>query len=208
MKTDEFLKQAEENENESSISSAEKNFADERQAAQVFSSLKTKLLNIEEWNARALISSYEVFSESGEHSKTGKIAAGVLIRLLLKGSGKYDWIRVIDISETEDEFIITVKPTFDPTAETSAEKTTSHFFTGESANNFCLCRKGLTVALRVIGLSEKQNTSETGGVLETIRNVAVNLGTYMGIQKSEWEKFCRHFLEDAAEEIAAVSNPK
>jgi hypothetical protein len=37
--------------------------------------------------------------------------------------------------------------------------------------------------------------------LETIRNVAVNIATYLGMQKSEWEKFCHHFLEDAAQEF-------
>jgi hypothetical protein len=110
---------------------------------------------------------------------------------------KYDWVRVIDIYEEADEFIISVKPTYDPTAETIDKNVISHFFTDESTNNFCLLRKSDTIWFYVIGLGEKQNTSETKNALETVRNVAVNLGSYLGIQKSEWEKFCRHFLEDA-----------
>jgi hypothetical protein len=57
------------------------------------------------------------------------------------------------------------------------------------------------VAFYVIGLNEKANSTETDGALETVRNIAVNLATYLGMQKSEWEKFCHHFLKDAAEEI-------
>ena len=198
MKTDDLLKLAEENPNESSISSAEKSFDDERKAAQVFAALKAMLLEIGEWNDHSLISTYVLFEENGQESVSQNLSVGKLIRLALKASGKYDWIRIIDIFESENEFIITVKPTFDPTAEKVDESVISHFFTDESTNNFCLCRRRETVTFYVIGLNEKQNTSETGGALETVRNVAVNIGTYLGIQKSEWEKFCHHFLEDAA----------
>lgn len=198
MKTDDLLKQAQENPNESSISLSEKSFDDDRKAAPVFATLKAMLLEIGEWNEHSLISTYALFEENGKESSSENLSVGKLIRIALKASGKYDWIRVIDIFESEDEFIITVKPTFDPTAEKVDESVTSHFFTDESTNNFCLCRRSEKVTLYVIGLNEKQNTGETGGALETIRNVAVNIGTYLGIQKSEWEKFCQHFLEDAA----------
>lgn len=198
MKTDELLKQAEENRNENSISSADKEFETERDAQKVFDWLKTKILTIDEWNAHALMSSYELFDESGKPAGD-KIEFEKFIRIKIAASGKPDWVRVIDILENENEFIITVKPTFDPTAETSGRKTISHFFTDESSNNFCIFRKDKTVAFCVIGLNEKANTSETSGALETIRNIAVNAGTYLGTQKSEWEKFCHHFLTDAAE---------
>ncbi len=122
------------------------------------------------------------------------------MRISLKGSGKYDWIRVIDIYEAADKFVVTVKPTYDPTQEKSDKTVISHFFTDDSTNNFCVLRKEKTIAFYVIGLGEKQNTNETKNTLETIRNVAVNLGSYLGIQKVEWEKFCHHFLEDIAEE--------
>ena len=200
MKTAELLSQAKQTESESSISSAEKSFADQAKTAQVFSALKTKLLSIDEWNEHSLMSSYEIFDKNGEVISSGRLSVGGFIRISLKASGKFDWIRVIDILESENEFIITVKPTFDPTAENVDKSVISHFFTDESTNNFCLLKKGETVAFHVVGLKEKQNTSETENALETIRNVAVNVATYLGIQKAEWEKFCHHFLEDAAEQ--------
>jgi hypothetical protein len=199
MKTENLIKQANENKSESSISSADKVFENEAEAARCFSELKIKLLNINEWNDHALMSTYALFDENGR--EINQINVGGFIRISLKGSGKYDWIRVIDIADAPDEFVVTVKPTFDPTAENVDRNVISHFFTDEATNNFCLFRKGEKVAFYVIGLNEKANTSETGGTLETIRNAAVNAATYLGMQKSEWEKFCHHFLEDTAEEI-------
>ena len=199
MKIDKLLKQAEENRNENSISSADEEFETERDAQKVFDWLKTKILIIDEWNLHALMSSYELFDESGK-TAGDKIEIGKFIRIKIAASGKPDWVRVVDILENENEFIITVKPTFDPTGDTNDKKTISHFFTDESTNNFCIYKKDKTVAFYVIGLNEKANTSETGGALETIRNIAVNAGTYLGTQKSEWEIFCHHFLEDAAKE--------
>jgi hypothetical protein len=198
MKTDELLNQTKQNESESSISSADKDFESEAKAREVFSALKTKLLNINEWNKHALMSTYALFDENGR--EINEINVGDFIRISLKASGKYDWIRVIEVYDQPDEFVITVKPTYDPTDGENDKTTVSHFFTDEATNNFCLSRKAGTVAFYVIGLDEKSNTDETSGALETIRNVAVNAATYLGMQKSEWEKFCHHFLEDAAEE--------
>ena len=65
MKTDELLNQTKQNKSESSISSADKDFETEETAQRVFSALKTKLLNINEWNDHALMSSYELFDENG-----------------------------------------------------------------------------------------------------------------------------------------------
>ena len=145
-----------------------------------------------------MLSTYALFDENGR--EINEINVGTFIRISLKASGKYDWIRVIDIYDAPDEFIITVKPTFDPTTENRETSAISHFFTDEATNNFCLFKKAETVAFYVIGLNEKTNTNETGGAIETIRNVAVNLATYLGMQKGEWEKFCHHFLEDAADQ--------
>lgn len=114
-------------------------------------------------------------------------------------------MKVIDIFEKADEFVITVKPTFDPTDEKEDKHLTSHFFTEAATNNFCLSREFKTVKLYIIGLNEKQNTQETENTLETVRNLAVNLSTYLGIQNGEWEKFAHHFLEAAAEKEREIT---
>ena len=96
------------------------------------------------------------------------------------------------VFDTPQEIVITVRPTYDPTAEDPGPKTTSHFFTAESTNNFSANIKGKTVNAYVIGLNEKQNTAETDSMLEAARNVAAaNIGSYLGIQKGEWTTFCK-----------------
>lgn len=202
-KTDKLLNQANLDENHSSFSSAEKTFPDESQAAQIFSILKAKLLNINEWNAHSLLSTFKLFDENGQPLRTEKLFVGAFMQIALKGTVKYDWVRIIDIYEAADEFIITVKPTFDPTADEIDKSVVSHFFTDESTNNFCLLRRVDTVALSVIGLNEKMNTRETKNMLEAARNAAVNAGSYLGVQTGEWEKFCHHLLEDAVKAGAA-----
>lgn len=197
-KTDDLLERARQDEDHSSLSSAEKTFADEAEAARVFGVLKAKLSDIDEWNAHSMLSSFEIFDERGQRLETKKPAVGEFLRISLKGTMKYDWVRVEDIHETAEEFIVTVRPTFDPTGESADKSATSHFFSDESTNNFCLLRKAKKVGLYVIGLNEKMNTRETEGTLETVRNAAVNLGSYLGLQRGEWEKFCHHLMEDAA----------
>jgi hypothetical protein len=201
-KTDELLERARLDERHSSLSSAEKTFADEAAAARVFASLKTRLSDIDEWNAHAMLSSFRLFDENGRPLESKRPALGIFLRISLTGTLKYDWVRVVDIFEGPDEFIVTVRPTFDPSGENPDQTVISHFFTDESINNFCLVRRAHQVALYVIGLNEKFNAGETGGALETARNAAVNLGSYLGVQRGEWEKFCHHFLEDQADERA------
>ncbi|MGI8495851.1 MAG: hypothetical protein ACR2L1_11155, partial [Pyrinomonadaceae bacterium] len=95
-KTEDLLNQAKQNENESSISSADKILASEAETARVFSTLKTKILDINEWNSHSLLSSYALFDENGREINESEFYIGAFIRILLKASGKYDWIRIIN----------------------------------------------------------------------------------------------------------------
>lgn len=200
-KIKDLLNQAETNPNNSSVSSAEKNFSGAAEAEKAYSIVKKKIQNINEWNDHGMLSSYKLFDENGREQKPEILSENSFIRISLKGSGKYDWVRVINIDESENEFIIRVKPAFDPTEENPDGSVISHFFTDAATNNFCLSRNGENVSFYVIGLNEIQNTSETDGALETARNLAVNLASYLGIQTSEWKKFCEGFLQCAAEEV-------
>jgi hypothetical protein len=189
-----LLKTAEKDEN-SSISSAQKFFKNSEESYNFFARLKREILNIDNWNKNGNLTSFTLFNQNGDLLPDTKISEEIFIRISLKGSGKYDWVRVIKVTENDVEMIITVQPTFDPTDKESDKSTTSHFFTSEATNNFCLLNHGNSVTFYVIGLNEKQNTQDTGGIIETIRNVAAaNLGSYLGIQKAEWTTFCENFL--------------
>jgi hypothetical protein len=195
-----LLQQASKEPNTSSVSFAKRNFTDEKQAAAFFPEVKVKLLNLENWNKNAGLSSFELFDENGTVKADKTIHKGDFNRISLKGSGKYDWVKIIDIYQGENEFVITVKPTYDPTGDNPDKTKVSHFFTREATNNFCLQKDDKSLALYVIGLGEKQNVSETENVIETTRNIAVaNLGSYLGIQKGEWTTFCENFLSSENE---------
>ena len=198
-KTDDLLQQAERDREHSSVASAEKTFAREAESEKFFTLLKTKLQDVDEWNAHALLTAFALFDDTGRALETRKITVGAFLRISLTGAIKYDWVRVEHINDAPHEFIIRVRPTHDPTDESDDKAAVSHFFTDESINNFCLFKKARTVGLYVVGLNEKLNASETAGALETVRNAAVNLGSYLGVQRGEWEKFCHHFIEDYAD---------
>ncbi len=188
--------------NENSVSFAKRDFTTLEKAQTAFLRLKEKLLNLDNWSENSGLSSYELFDENGNVRPDKTLAADSFIRIALTGSGKYDWVKVIEIYEAEDEFVIIVNPTFDPTGDNPDKTSTSHFFSAEATNNFCLLQNDKSVDFYVIGINEKQNSGETENTLEIVRNVAVaNLGSYLGIQKSVWTKFCENFLSSVAEEI-------
>lgn len=195
-KTEELLRQAEAlPSGESSIIRVERGFSDEGETTGFFSELKQSLLDISHWNRVSGLSSYQLFDSSGRPASDHNIKVKSFIKIKLTGSGKSDWVRVEDIYQTENELVITVRPSYDPTDEPQQTGKTSHFFWSQATNNFCAVKTGALVNLYVIGLSERQNTEQTENVVETVRNAAVaNLGYYLGIQKAQWTKFCKSFL--------------
>jgi hypothetical protein len=194
-KTQELLRDAE-NIADASINNAERTFADEAEAERFFDHVKRKMLNISEWGEKSSVSGYAMFDAAGNEITDREIGVGNFVRISVYGGGKYDWVRVTHIHETPNEFVITVKPSYDPTEQPPNPDVISHFFEPLATNNFCLQRTGETLSFYVIGINERQNTSFTSGLLETARNVAAaNLGYYLGLQKAMWTEFCSNMLE-------------
>ena len=180
---------------DSSTAKATRVFSTAAEAESAFLFLRKRLFDIEHWNDCSEISSFHLFDENGNAQPEKNAVLGDFMKITLPGSGKDDWVKVVEIGEVPDEVVLTVQPSHDPTDEAN-KKTRSHFFTGDSTNNFCLQKKDAKINFYVIGLNEKTNTEETSGILETVRNFATaNLGCLLGIQKTQWETFCRNFLE-------------
>lgn len=178
----------------SSVAKATRIFPDAANAEEAFVFLRKSLFSIEQWNVSSEISSFELIDKIGRAAPTKSAAVGDYIKIILPGSGKDDWVKVIEITETPDEIVLTVQPSHDPT-DAENKNTTSHFFTDASTNNFCLQQKDAKINFYVIGLNEQTNTEATSGILETARNLATaNVGSFSGIQKTQWETFCRNFL--------------
>ena len=180
---------------ESSITSASRAFLKTHDADDFFNKLRPELFRVREWNEKATLTSFELFDEKGDISERENAVVGDFIRLSMAGTGKNDWVKVIEMIDEAGEAILTIKPSYDPTENEPDKNTTSHFFTSDATNSFCLEKSNAIVSFYVIGLSEKTNTGETGSFVEKARNVAVSkVGPYFGIQKAEWKTFCANFV--------------
>jgi hypothetical protein len=180
----------------SSLAFATRQFTTAGEAEQRFEQFKEKLFHIQKWNRESGVSSFVLYDENGNEQGEKQAAVNDFIKITLPGTGKADWVSIAEIYESPDEIVLTVQPSRNPTEKTSDETTTSHFFTNDSTNNFCLERRLEAVNIYVIGLNEKANTGDASNLLESIRNFATaNLGHYLGFQKSEWTTFCENFLE-------------
>lgn len=178
----------------SSIAKATRPFSTAEEAEKAFPLLRNRLFHIGHWNDYSEISSFALFDNNGKLQQDKLAAVGDFIKVKLPGSGKDDWIKIVEINESPNEIILTVQPSHDPTDEKD-KQATSHFFTRGSTNNFCLQRAAAKINFYVIGLNEQTNTEETSGILSARNLATANLGYFLGIQKTQWETFCRNFLE-------------
>jgi len=181
---------------QSSVTYAERSFDDARSAEDLFAELKEKLYRVKRWNSNSLFSSFALFDEAGNDGDDRRATVGDFICVILHGSGKNDWVKIISIDETPGEIVLTVQPSFNPTEKEPDKSVVSHFFTDEATNNFCLQRENEMLKFYVVGLNEKSNTGDTKNLLETVRNVATtNVGSFLGVQTAQWQTFCDNFLE-------------
>jgi len=184
-------------EDEFSINYATREFTSDADADTYFDGLKARIADLSHWNDKSGLSTYELFDGNGNPIADTRIKIAQFIKITLSGSGKSDWVRVRDIAVSQDELVISVQPTYDPTEIPPQTGKISHFFSADATNNFCAFCEDTVVSMYVIGLNERQNTGHASGMIEAARNAAVaNVGYYLGIQKAEWTKFCKHFLSD------------
>ena len=197
-KIQQLLKEAEiSDDGKSSVTCARRQFPSTEETADRFAAFRRKLYDINRWEAESGVSAFQLFDENGKELETGEARKGNFVRISLPGSGKHDWVKIVDIHDASAEVVITVQPARDPTEkETGKGVTTSHFFTSESRNNFCLRKEAAALAVYVIGLHEKPNVSETDGVIEKARNLAAANFGWLGFQKIEWKTFCENFLDN------------
>ncbi|HLM00090.1 MAG TPA: hypothetical protein VK400_03480 [Pyrinomonadaceae bacterium] len=193
-----LLKEAEASEDgKSSVTSARRELKSAEEAAEVFASLRKKLYDINRWEIDSGVTAFQLFNEDGNPLKSKQAGKGNFVRITLPGSGKNDWVKIIDIHDAANEVVISVQPIYDPTGGKEIDRDrTSHFFSSEASNNFCLQKEEAALSIYVIGLHEKPNTSESGGIVEAVRNVATASFGWLGFQKVEWKTFCENFLDN------------
>ena len=90
--------------------------------------MRPELFRVREWNEKATLTSFELFDEKGDISERQDAVVGDFIRLSMAGTGKNDWVKVIEIIDEAGEAILTIKPSYDPSENEQDKNTTSHFF--------------------------------------------------------------------------------
>ena len=136
-----------------------------------------------------------MFDKNGDISERQTAVVGDVIRLSKLGSGRTDWVKIIEIIDEPGEAILTVKPSYDPTEKGPKGETNSYFFASDSTNSFCLEKTDAIVSFYVIGRSEGANPNKTGTFIQKARKLAVSkVAAYFEIQKGEWKTFCANFL--------------
>jgi len=179
----------------SSITYASRAFPKTHDADDFFNRLVPELFRVREWKNKTTLTSFELFDEKGDISERQTALVGDFIRLSVLSSGRSDWVKVIEIIDEPDEAILTIEPSHDPTQNEPDNITSSHFFTSDSTNSFCLEKTNAIVSFYVIGLSTKTNRNKAGSFIEKARSVAVSkVGPYFGVQKGDWKTFCANFL--------------
>src|SRR5437870_5028128 len=81
----------------SSLAYASRQFISASEAEQSFPHFKEKLFRTREWNSESGISSYELFDENGNTCPDKIAAVNDFIKITLPGSGKDDWVKIIEI---------------------------------------------------------------------------------------------------------------
>ena len=112
---------------DTSFNVAKRVFDDKAKCDAFFEQTCSNLLSISEWNRNSSAANYKLFDEAGNDIDAEPIDAGRFIRIGLYGSGKYDWVRVLEIIDEADEFVVKVKPSHDPTQDPVDTNSTSHF---------------------------------------------------------------------------------
>ena len=118
--------------------------------------MRPELFRVREWNEKATLTSFELFDDKkGDISERQDAVVGDFIRLSMAGTGKNDWVKVIEIIDEAGEAILTIKPSYDPSENEPDKNMTSHFFTSHATNSFCLEKSNAIVSFYVIGLCGK-----------------------------------------------------
>jgi hypothetical protein len=84
----------------SSAASAARFCQSAAETEELFSRFHQKLFRINQWNSDSAISSFELFDEKGDSQPEKRAVLGDFIKITLPGSGKSDWVKIIEIDET------------------------------------------------------------------------------------------------------------
>lgn len=159
----------------------------------------SRLLNINHWHElTAMPSTFRIMSKNGKQQRrrvklNDMVCIGIPGPENADGAG-YDWVRVENLKfltgRRREQCLLTLRPTPMPGTEQTA-----HFFSSDATSSFLITRSGNVVTSDYYGRNELPNT-DTSGIKETVRNIAVATGAIMGFSAAIWGPLTASFLMD------------
>jgi hypothetical protein len=174
---------------------------DEKTASSFFTTVKNRLLNVNEWGSIAGLASadFRLCDEKGNEVNR-KARPNDHFKIDVPGPGPatgdgYDWVRVETIDEkhtAESEMIaMVVRPATNPQNE---NKDVAHFFNDCATSSFIVERIGNTITAGVYGRNEKPNT-DAEKVIDKARNSVMAAVAITGFSKLQWKGLVEGLVE-------------
>jgi hypothetical protein len=175
----------------------------------LFQEARRRLLDVNNWDKLCGPGSavFRLTDATGRELTTVKPEIGHLIRINLPAppnneGGGYDWVRIEEIEshkdmlKDQDIFAMRVRPANSPL---NSNGHTAHFYTAGATSTFLVVRVSTVVKAIEKGRNESANT---GGLalLSRIRNVAVSVGAWLGISKSQWGRLVKGIIKGPPDE--------
>lgn len=164
-----------------------------------FQKASKRLLNPAGWNSLVgdLSARFTVFHQNNAASDDN-IQEGDFLQIDIPGPGPaagngYDWVRIAKIDEDGKNNSIGLQLVASPAPNEDGSKKAAHFFQTGASSTFIIQRTNLTITASYHGRNEKANT-QTGKVVDNIRNALVAFGAVIGVSEIQWKKLLEGFL--------------
>jgi hypothetical protein len=178
-------------------------FSTEKEAAEKFLTIASRLLNVNEWHqfAGKLSAKFTLTDKKG--GAVNRLAElGDYFRINIPGPGPeagagYDWVKIESIDDHRDphgpteEVSFRVRPASSPL---DSDNNTAHFFSDHATSTFSVVRDKKTIKASVRGRNESPNIEETTKPSDKIRNTLIATGAITGLAKIQWKKLVRGIL--------------
>lgn len=178
---------------------AERDFASETEAQELFQLACNRMLNINQWGELVGLSSFQLMDQKGNRLDR-RAEQGDYVRIDIPGPGTmagkgYDWVHIEEIYQGEnhtDQFLaIKVRPCEYPL---SNENATAHFLKGDATSTFIIRKVANKVYAEEHGRNEMPNTADVG-FIDSGRNFLVGFAAKLGLAYPQWKALVKALIK-------------
>ena len=174
---------------------------DETAAQTLYAAAKKKLLSVNNWHkvAGAITAQFQIIDQKGNEVNR-EVEKGDYLRIDIPGPGNkegdgYDWVLVEELKEINKASLQSVGFRVRPNENPFSKKNeTAHFYSKETTSTFIVTRENATVFSWIVDRNLLPNT-ESGSVVDKVRDVVVGAGGIAGFSKLQWQGLADGLIE-------------